>query len=140
VTTWSDIEAQLEAAPYHQRVRVGLGELPHPRDAGARESTGLPAPGKIADWRFPPTASCQGLHVHQLADGWVAHLDQVHPACDPVEHLRVDAPGFFVALTSAAGGVIGSVARGPLGGLVGGLLGSVFGLVVTHLPKGNLRP
>lgn len=126
---WSDVQQLLEGMPPGSTVDVGRG-LPHPRDAGATESYGLPAIGKVADWRFPPAADCSGLHVHELADGTLrAHLDRVHPACDPVEHLRVDAPDVFFVAAALAGGIAGGLLFGGRGVAGGLLLGGIAGLV-----------
>ncbi len=35
-------------------------------------------------------------------DRWEAHLDQVHPECDLLGHLRRDAPAALVALVTGA--------------------------------------
>lgn len=129
--TWADVLAHLEAAPAGTRRSFARAAMPHPREAGAVVGLGLPVAGKIDDWRFPPTGSCHGLHIHEHADCWVAHLDQVHPACDAVEHLRVDAPRVYIAAASALGALVGALARGTVGGIVGGLVGGLFGRLFT---------
>jgi hypothetical protein len=124
---WLTVLTELQAQPLGARVTRLRGDIEAPALAGAIASTGLPSPGKLADWRFPPTASCMGLHVHEHADRWVAHLDRVHPECSGAEHLRVDAPAIFVTLSSAVGGAVGFVARGALGSAVGTLVGALLG-------------
>ena len=104
--TWAEVEAELAAAPPGAQASYGRDEIGHPGAAGAVAGVGLPR-GQLADWRFPPTASCRGLHVHEFAERWVAHLDQVHPACDPVGHLFQDAP--IVLLAIGAGAMLGGL-------------------------------
>ncbi len=99
--TWDDVHDELARRPARTVLRVARGALPDPRALGARESVGLPR-GQGADLRFPPDAACRGLHVQAFADRWEAHLDQVHPECDLLGHLRRDAPAALVALVTGA--------------------------------------
>jgi hypothetical protein len=43
--------------------------------------------------------------VQAFADRWEVHLDQVHPECDLLGHLRRDAPAALVAIV-----VVGTLA------------------------------
>lgn len=112
----------LESLEPQAEVYVAHGLLPHPRQAGAMLSVGLPK-GQRSDWRFAPGPDCTGVHVHELADGWAAHLDRVHPACGLVPHLQADAPGVLLVVGSVAGAGLGLCAGRPL-------LGMLFGLVL----------
>lgn len=88
------------------RLRYPKASLPHPREAGARPSIGLPV-GQTADYRFPPDHECRGLHVQEFSDHWLVHLDRVHPACDLMEHLRQDAPIAWTSTGAFLGGLVG---------------------------------
>ena len=119
--TWAAVRRLLEGLATKSEVLVPRAALPHPRSEGAVLSVGLPR-GQRADWRFPAGPDCSGLHVHELADGWAAHLDLVHPACGLVPHLQADAPGVLILAGAGAGASVGLVAGRPLVGLVLGLL------------------
>lgn len=128
--TWLEIEAELRQLPPGASLSFARDQLPHPQDAGAARSIGVPS-GQVADWRFAPTADCRGLHVHELADGWRAHLDAIHPSCDLLGHLQADAPGTLLVagvLTGAAAGALLGRAVGPaaLGATLGFLSASLL--------------
>ncbi len=99
--TWNDVHDELARRPPRTVFPLARGALPDPRALGARESIGLPR-GQRGDLRFPPDAACRGLHVQAFPDRWEAHLDQVHPECDLLGHLRRDAPTALVALVTGA--------------------------------------
>ncbi len=63
--------------------------IAHPRAAGAILSIGLPV-GQSEDWRFPPSAQGDGLHVQGFGDSWRAHIDRIHPEVNPIGHLLTD--------------------------------------------------
>ncbi len=107
VLTWEDVHGELARRPPRTVVTLAREALPDPRALGARASIGL-LRGQRADLRFAPDASCRGLHVQAFADRWEAHLDQVHPECDLLGHLRRDAPAALVAVV--VGGTLAFIA------------------------------
>jgi hypothetical protein len=122
---WAQVARRLLASASGTRLAYAKHILPHPRQAGARVSVGLPA-GQVADYRFAPDSDCQGVHVLEYPDRWVVHLDQIHPDCDVLEHLRRDAPGTWclggTVLGAAAGAALGKNAGSVLAGAGIGLL------------------
>lgn len=129
---WTRIWNYLSNEKPGTRIAFEKYELPHPRDAGARHSVGLPVEYNgehaIADYRFPPNAACAGLHVREYRNHWVAHVDQVHPECGPVEHLRKDAPGTFVAGGAGVGAALGAALGRSWGSA---LAGAGIGLLIA---------
>jgi hypothetical protein len=107
VLTWDDVHDELARRPPRTVLPLARGALPDPRAVGARESIGLPR-GQGADLRFPPDGARRGLHVQAFPDHWEAHLDQMHPECDFLGHLRRDAPTALVALVT--GGTLAFIA------------------------------
>ena len=101
----------------------------HPREAGALPSIGLPR-GQLRDWRFPPDSECRGLHVQEFEDRWEVHQDQVHPDCDPIEHVRRDAPVLWMLGGTALGALIGLALSEKK---EGALVGAGLGLLLTAL-------
>lgn len=127
---WGDVRRQLEGSPAGARVVVGL-DAPAPELAGARRDVGLPV-GQLADWRFAAAADCTGLHVHEHADRYEAHIDRVHPACSLVGHVRADAPQLLVAGAALAGTWAALASGGGTGRIVLGLvLGAAAGAALT---------
>jgi hypothetical protein len=101
VLMWDEVHDDLARRPPGTVLPFARGVLPDPRALGARESIGLPR-GQGADLRFPPDGACRGLHVQAFPGRWEAHLDQVHPECDLIGHLRRDAPTALAALVTGA--------------------------------------
>ena len=86
---WEWIARELAARPPRHTIRVRKRLVDHPALSGAVRSSGLDV-GQVADWRFPPDAKGRGLHVHEYANEWRAHLDRVHPARSLLGHVLAD--------------------------------------------------
>lgn len=130
VEVWTRLSAIVDEHPRGAFVKFTKQRVPHPRDAGAELSFGLPL-GQRADFRFPPAHDCTGLHVHEYDEAWVAHRDAVHPECDPVDHLRNDAPKTFILASAGVGAALGAaLGKGSRGAVVAGV---GVGLLVAGL-------
>jgi hypothetical protein len=129
---WSRIGQLVSSKPARTRVRLPKAAVPHPREAGATISVGWPVleDGRVqsADFRFPPDGTCRGLHVQEYAGCWIVHVDQVHPSCDFVGHVREDHP-----LGWHLGGATLGAAFGAAVGRSGGaaLLGAGLGILIA---------
>lgn len=134
--TWDEVASLLEAAAPGTTWRTSKGAIDPPSSAGAVRAAGLPR-GELAGWRFPPTVTCLGLHVHEYPGEYVAHLDRVHPACDLPEHLMVDAPELIFA--AVAGGAVGLVLAGRRHRVAGATVGALVGAVVAGVAGGGRR-
>lgn len=130
---WSSVLHRARALREGARIDIGKRSIPHPIEAGARVSVGLPV-GQVTDYRFPPSHDCSGLHVQEFEDYWSIHVDKVHPACDIFAHLREDAPSGWIAGGAALGALAG-LALGRSSGaiLAGAALGAL--VAVATLPK-----
>jgi len=134
MTSWAEVEEQLASRPLGTILTIPRTAIEAPSVAGATVAVGLPR-GELRGWRFPPTVTCRGLHVHEFAEHYEAHLDAVHPACDLLAHARADAPELLVlGLVGAALGLLAAGGRRSGRGLVGAGLGALTGvLVAAHL-------
>jgi hypothetical protein len=113
------------------RLQVAKFAVPHPRDAGAYLSIGLPV-GQDADYRFVPEHDCRGIHVQSFGETWHIHVDVVHPECSMAEHLRRDAPGTWIAAATAAGGLLGLLlGRRKEAALAGAAVGAMVGALTA---------
>jgi hypothetical protein len=124
--SWDQVRKELTQSPYHRTIVIPKDAIADPASAGALRSIGIPR-GQSGDYRFPPDASCQGVHVQDYGDSWHVHLDLVHPACGVLAHVRADAPrlGAYAALAGIgglAGGVFGRGKRDVIVGLSAGIL------------------
>lgn len=57
----------LEGLPAGTELPLSRESIAHPHAEGTVRSLGWPR-GQVADWRFPPTRTCRGLHVHEYPD------------------------------------------------------------------------
>lgn len=132
--SWSEVIDILTRHPWRTRVKLPKGLLPHPAAAGMSSSVGIPE-GQVADYRLVlPDGS--GLHVKDFVEYYEAHLDEVHPDVNWVEHLRQDAPGSFVGGSAAVGAALGALfgrswKSALAGAAIAGLLGAVLAAEAT---------
>lgn len=143
LNSWQDVVDLLGEHPWRTRVQVPKGHLPHPQAAGMTPSSGLPE-GQVADYRYLLDGGI-GLHVKDFGTHYEAHLDEVHPDVDVVEHLRQDAPhvyvGGAVALGAAVGGLLSKDWKGAVAGAaIAGLLGAALAAAATTDDGSRTRP
>ena len=133
---WRRVLEALKAESPGTILRMPKNWLPHPEDAGAKRAIGMPM-GQRADFRWR-LSDCSGFHIRDFGSFYEAHIDQIDPSCDPVEHLRQDAPGGYVAGAAALGALFGLLLGGGKdAALVGAGLGTLVG--VATLPPKSLR-
>lgn len=126
--SWADVYYALAKAPPGTSLAVKKSDIARP--VGALPSVGI---GAGEHYRFPPDKQCRGLHVRdEGGDSYDVHLDQVHPDCSVVSHLREDAPALFVALGAVIGGVLGGIAKGSGGAVIGGACGMTGAALLTR--------
>ncbi len=127
--SWRDVATSLWHQPAGTILCLRKGLLVHPRRAGMKQSIGLPE-GQLADYRRLLSGG-RGLHVKVFRNHYEAHIDEVHPDVNPIEHLRQDAPGVFigggVALGAAVGAAVGrSGSSTAVGAAIGGVLAALI--------------
>lgn len=130
VSSWTGLVRVLRRYQPRTIFRCGKGILPHPLVAGMSRSIGLPE-GQGSDYRLV-LADGAGLHVKDFGTHYEAHIDEVHPDVNVVEHLRRDAPGVFVASGAAFGAVIGrTVGTSKDATFVGAAIGGLFAAMLA---------
>ena len=123
--TWDSIVSFLVIQPAGATFAFAKDGLPHPLDVGAVTSVGWPV-GQRGDYRFPPTATCSGVHVQDFGGEWRVHRDAVHPDCGVVEHVRQDAaPAWLLGGACACAALAAIAARKPGAAVVGALIGAL---------------
>lgn len=132
VRSWRDAVALLRFEAPRTVLRVPKVWLPHPLTAGMTTSIGLPE-GQLADYRLRLQGTA-GLHVKDFGEHYEIHVDEVHPDVNPIEHLRRDSPGTFVAGGAALGALIGSALGKKSDSVIGG---AVLGGILAALLASN---
>ena len=138
IWTWREVAAALAAQPAGTLLRVPKHQVEHPSASGLVHSVGLPY-GQRADYRLR-YSDCTGLHVRDFGAHYEAHIDQVHPECGVVDHLRRDAPGTYIAAATALGALAGTLlGKKPeaifAGAAIGGLLAMLTADSASDGPK-----
>ena len=123
--SWDSVIRELRSKRPLAAVRIPKDWFPHPlRIKGMRQGIGL-LRGQSADYRMRlPDGGA--LHVREYPAYYKAHLDQVDPVLDPLDHLRRDAPEVFTAAGLALGAITGALVA-PRAPTAGAAVGSVVG-------------
>lgn len=132
--SWQDVASILLREPVGTTLRFRKGLLVHPTRAGMTASIGLPQ-GQIADFRGRLLEG-RGLHVKDFDSHYEAHIDAVHPAVNPIEHLRQDAPAVFVGGGAALGAAIGAaVGKSGSSAAAGAAIGGILSAIIAYADK-----
>lgn len=126
---WNSITNFVLMRAPRDEIKVLKADIGLPVLEGFQPATGTPR-GQRADWRFT-LPDCKDIHVVEFDDHYLVHWDEVAPSCDPVEHLRRDAPNWYRVGTTAAGAGIGAAIGGKKGAVVGGLIGLLVGVFTS---------
>lgn len=124
--------------PAHHDVVLSKEGLPPPKEAGARKSIGEPD-GQIADFRIT-LSDGKSVHIKEYDFVFKVHWDWFDPVVDWINHLRHDAPHWWILLTTVVGGAIGYVwHRNPEGIVTGAFSGLTFGVATCNILDGEER-
>lgn len=134
IWTWQQVAQALAAQPPGTVLRVAKHQVEHPSASGLAPSVGLPY-GQRADFRLRHF-DCSGLHVRDFGAHYEAHLDQVHPECGVVDHLRRDAPGTYLAAATALGALAGTLlGKKPEAIFAGAAIGGLLAMLTADSPS-----
>ncbi len=115
----------------HRDLKIPKHLVRHPLDEGFVETLGEPQ-GQIMDYELT-LADGRRIHVREFEDHYAVHWDKISPKVDPVEHLRVDAPDWWVLLAGFIGATLGYLMSKRSDSAVSGLiLGTLFGILTTE--------
>ena len=88
---------------YIKGLKPGSGEVRIPKSLITEWSAGwyrsvfnLPKDGSIASYRN------KALHIHEMENCYIVHIDKVDPQVDPMGHLIEDAPQVIAAAVTIA--------------------------------------
>jgi len=133
--SWNEIIPNVLVNKPHQDIVVPQDAIHDPELEGIAETLGEPQ-GQLKDYEIT-LPDGKRVHIRKFLTYYTIHWDIISPAVNAIEHLRYDAPQWWVALTTICGTLTGAYLskNKQEGALVGGLLGLVFGLAT--LPKNN---
>ncbi len=104
-------------------------EISDPTQNGYIKTLGEPQ-GQEADYEKPFTDG-KRIHLRKYNGLYKAHWDFFSPILSPVQHLRYDAPEWYVASTTLGGSALGASLTDDkaTGALIGGAIGFVLGIL-----------
>ena len=122
------------AQPPHADIEVSSAEVVEPSQEGIRAALGEPR-GQLKDYEIN-LPDDRRVHIRKFKESYLAHWDFVSPSVNPLEHLRRDAPPWYVAAAAGAGSSMGGlVAGGRKGAVMGSAMGGLVGLVLGLLTR-----
>ena len=131
VTTMENLIKFVLNNPEHEDLIIPKAMLGNLSEFGFCESIGE-LQGQLRDFRLA-LPDRRGIHIREYNDYYKMHWDIVDPHTDPMNHLRYDAPHFFVVGALALGMLIGAAytpRNRRVGGIYGALIGLCFGLAL----------
>ncbi len=112
---WSNIAPKVLQNPPHKEISIPIESIPDPVVVGARQRLG-DFKGQSSDYGIV-LQSGEEIHLRKYPAEYRIHRDIVSPSVDWLEHLRLDAPHWYVILI-----VLGTFGLGlAIGYLIGSL-------------------
>jgi hypothetical protein len=127
--TWYSIIKRVLNMPPHKLIIVPIDEVPDPEKEGAVRTIGE-YKGQEADYEF--TLDEGRVHIRKYKDHYEVHWDKVSPLVNAIEHLRQDAPHWWILLWTAGGAIMGALFHKKdrsTGTGIGALLGLLLGII-----------
>jgi hypothetical protein len=127
--TWYSIIKRVLNMPPHKPIIVPIDEVPDPEKEGAVRTIGE-YKGQEADYEF--TLDERRVHIRKYKDHYEVHWDKVSPLVNAIEHLRQDAPHWWILLWTAGGAIMGALFHKKdrsTGAGIGALLGLLLGII-----------
>jgi len=115
----------------HEDITIPKRLVRHPLEDGFTKTFGE-YQGQIMDYELT-LADGRRIHVREFKDYYKAHWDRISPKVDPLEHLRVDAPGWWVLFAGLAGAALSYLmSKRPENTVNGLILGMIFGVLTIE--------
>jgi hypothetical protein len=118
--------------PPHESIIVPIDDVPDPEKEGAVRTIGEIGVHEV-DYEFT-LEDGRRVHIKKHKDYYEVHWDKVSPLVNAIEHLRQDAPHWWILLWTGFGGLTGALLykKDRLSGtIIGGLIGSFFGSITA---------
>lgn len=98
--SWYALVPTILSHPPHMDLEVPIGEVFEPSQEGIGEALGE-FHGQQKDYEINLPDDMR-VHIRKFARRYLAHWDIASPSRNAVEHLRRDAPHWYVAATGSA--------------------------------------
>lgn len=132
--SWTYIEQIVFTKPAHIDVSIAHNDVPDPTQNGYVKSLGE-YQGQEVDYEKAFTDG-KRIHLRKYKGIYKAHWDFFSPLLSPIQHLRYDAPEWYVFLSALGFGALGaSYAEDKV---TGALIGVGVGLILSILSLPNL--
>ena len=127
--SWTYIEQIDLTKPVYVDVSIADTDCPDPAQNGYVKTLGEPQ-GQEADYE-KPFSDGKRIHLRKYKGVYKAHWDFFSPIISPIQHLRYDAPGWYVASTTLGCSALGAslTEDKATGAVLGGALGFVIGML-----------
>jgi hypothetical protein len=133
--SWVSIINEVLRRPPHEDITIPEGLLPDPEIVGFIKTIGEPQ-GEIAQYELT-LHDGRRIHVRRFRGFYKVHWDYFSPLRDPINHLRYDAPHWWVlsitSLSSALGALIGHLIDKEKGAFYGLIAGHFAGLFISYI-------
>jgi hypothetical protein len=133
--SWVSIINEVLRRPPHEDITIPEGLLPDPEIVGFIKTIGEPQ-GEIAQYELT-LHDGRRIHVRRFRGFYKVHWDYFSPLRDPINHLRYDAPHWWVlsitSLSNALGALIGHLIDKEKGAFYGSIAGHFAGLFISYI-------
>lgn len=127
---WDQVRDQVAANPHHEGISIPRGNVPHPRDAGARPSTHWPV-GQIADYAIDGSPGEPPLAIREFPDRWEVFIESVHMTSHVMTTIDNDPQKAMFTGAAMLGGSIGASLSNKRSGMILGIgLGILVGAAI----------
>ena len=129
MNSWIKIIPSILKKPPHIDVSIPHHLVPEPTQEGFRETIGDPQ-GQKKDYELT-LKDGKRIHVRKFHKNYRVHWDWFSPAIDPINHLRYDAPHWWIASCTIGGAGLGGLCckDRTTGAVTGGLFGALAGIL-----------
>jgi len=132
---WVSIINEVLRRSPHEDITIPEDLLPDPEVVGFIKTIGEPQ-GEIAQYELM-LHDGRRIHVRKFRGFYKVHWDYFSPLRDPINHLRYDAPHWWVlsitGLSSTLGALIGHLIDKEKGAFYGLIAGHFAGLFISYI-------
>jgi len=131
--SWFAIMRSVLTKPPHVDVIIPKDMVLDPKEEGIKETIGEPQ-GQIQDYELT-LQDGRRIHIRKFEKFYKAHWDKFSPIINAVEHLRHDAPNWWILLCTLGCAAFGFLLSGIVGAVLGGLIGFFIGAITLPQEK-----
>jgi hypothetical protein len=129
MNSWIEIIPSILRKPPHVDMSIPNYLVPEPTQEGFKETLG-DLQGQTKDYELT-LQDGKRIHVRKFDKTYRVHWDWFSPVIDPINHMRYDAPHWWIALCTLGGAGLGGLCckDRATGAIAGGLLGVLVGIL-----------